>query len=88
MNPERKTAEVKARIEPSLKKDAEKYLHNYHITASQGIKLFFQAVVEAKGLPFDLRPNQETREAMKEHKKGNLQTYSSYDEMMEDIDKE
>jgi DNA-damage-inducible protein J len=88
MNPERKTAEVKARIEPSLKKAAEKYLKHYDISASHGIKLFFQAVVDAKGLPFDLRPSKETKEAMAEHKTGNLKTYSSYDDMMADIDSE
>ncbi len=85
---ERKTEEVKARIEPSLKKAAEKYLRNYDLSTSHSIKLFFQAVVDAKGLPFDLRPNLETRKAMDEHKQGALKTYSSYDEMMGDIDLE
>ena len=88
MHPERKSAEVKSRIEPSLKKKAQKYLGNYDIKISHGIKLFFQAVVEAKGLPFDLRPNKETHEAMEEHKKGKLKTYNTYDDMMKDIDKE
>lgn len=86
MNPERKTAEVKARIEPSLKKAAEKYLSNYHISASQGINLFFKAVVEAQGLPFDLRPNLETRKAIEELKQKDRKTYSTYEEMMNDID--
>lgn len=84
---EKKTTEVKAHIEPSLKKKAEEYLRNYHITVSHSIKLFFQAVIEAKGLPFDLRPSQETLEAMEEHKTKNLKTYSSYEKMMKDIDK-
>lgn len=88
MNPERKTAEVKARIEPSLKKKAQKYLDVYDINTSHAIKLFFQAVVEAKGLPFDLRPNKETREAIEEHKTKKLKTYSSYQDMMKDIDEE
>lgn len=88
MHPEKKSVEVKSRMEPSLKREAEKYLHNYDINISHGIKLFFQAVVQAKGLPFDLRPNKETKEAMEEHKAGNLKTYDSYDEMMKDIDKE
>ncbi|MFI4937289.1 MAG: type II toxin-antitoxin system RelB/DinJ family antitoxin [Candidatus Berkiellales bacterium] len=88
MHPERKSIEVKSRMEPSLKAQAEKYLRNYDINISHGIKLFFQAVVQAKGLPFDLRPNKETQEAMDEHKKGKLKTYNTYDEMMKDIDKE
>ncbi len=88
MQPERKSTEVKARIEPSLKKEAEKYLHNYDIKISHGIKLFFQAVVQAKGLPFDLRPSKETQAAIEEHKNKTLQTYDTYDDMMKDIDKE
>ena len=88
MQPERKSSEVKARIEPSLKKEAEKYLHHYDIKISHGIKLFLQAVVQAKGLPFDLRPNIKTQEAMNEHKTEKLKNYDTYDEMMKDIDKE
>lgn len=88
MHPERKSVEVKSRMAPSLKKEAEKYLRSYDINISHGIKLFFQAVVQARGLPFDLRPNEETKEAMNEHKKGKLKTYDTYDEMMKDIDKE
>ena len=88
MQSERKSSEVKARIEPSLKREASKYLHNYDINISHGIKLFLQAVVQAKGLPFDLRPNKETLAAMEEHQTNQLKTYDNYDDMMKDIDKE
>ena len=88
MMPERKTAEVKSRIEPSIKKEAARYLRQYDISLSHGIKLFLLEVVAAKGLPFDLRPNKETRAAIKEIEKGGLKTYSSYEDMMKDIDDE
>lgn len=88
MNTEKKSVEVKARMAPSLKKDAERYLGNYQITASQAINFFYRAVVEAKGLPFDLRPNAKTLAAMDEHDRAALKTYSSYEDMMKDIDSE
>lgn len=88
MHAERKTAEVKSRIEPSVKKEATKYLKQYDISLSHGIKLFLLEVVAAKGLPFDLRPNKETLAAMEEIEKGGLKTYSSYEDMMKDIDDE
>lgn len=88
MHSEKKSVEVKSRMEPSLKNKAEKYLRHYDINTSHAIKLFYMAVVQAKGLPFDLRPNIETQKAMKEHETGELDTYDTYDEMMKDIKKE
>ena len=85
---ELKTVEVKARMEPSLKLKAEKYFNHYQLSTSQAINLFFQNVVATHGLPFDLRPSKQTKEAMDELKKGGLKGYTSYEDMMDDIDKE
>jgi DNA-damage-inducible protein J len=50
----RRTATVRARIEPRLKKDAEQVLENLGISATQAIVLFYRQVSMRKGLPFDV----------------------------------
>jgi DNA-damage-inducible protein J len=57
-----KTATVRARIEPKLKKEAEELLDELGLTASQAITLFYRQVMLRGGLPFDVvLPNERTR---------------------------
>jgi DNA-damage-inducible protein J len=58
----RKSAIVRTRIEPGLKREAEKLLARLGLTASQAITLFYRQVTLRKGLPFDIViPNATTR---------------------------
>lgn len=62
-----KTADVRTRIEPELKEDAQKVLAENGLTVSDAIRLFLRQVVVHKGLPFDVRtPNAATLQALKE----------------------
>jgi DNA-damage-inducible protein J len=57
-----KTATVRARIEPRLKKEAENLLEELGLSATQAINLFYRQVTLRKGLPFDVViPNATTR---------------------------
>jgi DNA-damage-inducible protein J len=62
-----KTATVRARVEPELKRGAEAVLKKIGLTSSEAITLFLAQVKLTKGLPFPLRvPNKETRRAIKD----------------------
>ena len=56
-----KTATVRARIEPHLKKEAEKLFQKLGLTTTQAITLFYRQVKLRRGLPFEVViPNQTT----------------------------
>lgn len=57
-----KTATVRARIDPRLKKGAEEVLEELGLSSAQAINLFYRQIMLRKGLPFDVViPNAITR---------------------------
>ncbi|MDA1209305.1 MAG: type II toxin-antitoxin system RelB/DinJ family antitoxin [bacterium] len=50
----KRTAMIRARTEPSLKKKAEKILHELGISASDAINIFYNQIVIHEGIPFDV----------------------------------
>ena len=74
-----KTATVRARIEPGLKRSAEAVLKKIGLTSSEAISMFFTQVKLTKGLPFPIRvPNAETRRAIKDARtRKNVETFDS-----------
>ena len=62
-----KTAMIRARMEPDLKKEAEQVLAEVGLSPTEAIRLFYRQVSLHKGLPFEVRvPNRTTRAAMAE----------------------
>jgi len=62
-----KTNVVRARIETSVKKDAEGILKRLGVTHSTFINMSYRAVVENVGIPFPVSiPNKETQKAVLE----------------------
>jgi len=49
-----KTAVVTARVEPELKKEAEKVLSLVGLTMSQAMILYLRQIVYQRGIPFEL----------------------------------
>lgn len=49
-----KSANVSVRVEPEVKKEAEKIISDLGITASAAINLFYKQIILRKGIPFDL----------------------------------
>jgi DNA-damage-inducible protein J len=74
-----KTATVRARVEPELKRGAEAVLKKIGLTSSEAITLFLTQVKLTKRLPFPVGvPNEETLRALKEAKaRKNLETFDS-----------
>ena len=60
-----KTAMIRARANPGLKKEAERIFRQLGISATEAIHIFYRQVKFYKGFPFDVRiPNQATLKAM------------------------
>lgn len=82
-----KTAIVRARMEPSVKKKAEIVLRKIGLSPSEAINVFYQRVASEQGIPFSLNvPNAKTRAAMKEIQSGGG-IASSLDEFIIEIQK-
>jgi DNA-damage-inducible protein J len=64
---ESKSADVRARIEPDLKEQAQQVLAINGLSLSDAVRLFLRQVVIQGGIPFDIRiPNDTTRKALEE----------------------
>lgn len=50
-----KNALVQARMEESLKREAESILHSLGLSASEAINVFYRMVVAHRGLPFEMK---------------------------------
>lgn len=73
-----KTALVRARIEPSIKKKVEAVLFRIGISPSEAINVFYRRIANDKEIPFSLKaPNAETRKAIASvRSRKNLKTLS------------
>ena len=57
-----KTATIRARIEPGIKKDAERIFRHLGVSTTQAIAMFYKQVALRKGLPFEIAiPNDTSR---------------------------
>jgi len=62
-----KTASVRARMEPNVKKEAERVFQRLGLSPTQAITLFYRQVGLRKGLPFNVViPNQTTLKTFEE----------------------
>jgi addiction module RelB/DinJ family antitoxin len=50
-----KSATARARVEPEVKREAEKILSDCGLTASQAISLFYRQVILERGMPFQIK---------------------------------
>ena len=84
-----RTATVRARVEPELKADVEKLLHQLGLSTTEAINLFYSQVRLRQGLPFPVEiPNAETRKTFEATARGeDLNSYESLDEMFEALDR-
>lgn len=80
-----KTAFVRARIEPSIKKRAETVLSQIGLSPSEAISVFYRRIASDKGIPFSLNvPNAETRKAIEEARSGkNLMALDTFEDFAE-----
>jgi DNA-damage-inducible protein J len=78
-----KTTMVHARIDPRLKRSAERVFSKIGISTTEAIRLFLKQVELHKGLPFPIAiPNAETAAAMSEaNDPAALKRYRSFREL-------
>lgn len=66
-----KTEYIRARIEPSLKHNAENVLAALGITPTQAVTMLYKQIEMQHAWPFELKiPNEETKRALDETDKG------------------
>jgi DNA-damage-inducible protein J len=79
-------AVVRARIDEHIKEEATVVLAAMGLTVSDAVRILLIRVAREKALPFDpLVPNAETIEAMKEARRGNLQSFATVEGLMADL---
>ncbi len=77
---------VQARIDRAIKEEAALVLEAMGLTVSDAVRLLLTRVATEHALPFDpLIPNDETIEAMKEARRGNLPSFGTVGELMADL---
>lgn len=87
---ERKTAEIRVLLEPSLKKKSKKILKEIGISESEAVRIFFRNLVNRKEFPLELKvPNDETIKAMKDADEGKdlSRPFNNADEVLEELNK-
>jgi len=84
---ERKTAEIRVLVEPTLKKKSKKILDEIGISESEAVRIFFRNLVNRKEFPLELKvPNKETLQSMKDADEGNtIGPFNSVDELTEGL---
>lgn len=77
---------VTTRINGTIKDEAASVLAAMGLTVSDAVRLMLVKIAHDHTLPFDpLIPNQETIEAMKEARKGNLVSFNNVNDLMADL---
>ena len=85
MDTTRKTAYIRTRVQPQIKKDADRVFNRLGISTSEAISVFLRQVSLQNGMPFDLKiPNEVTRAALREDL-SQAKQYTDVDTMFEDI---
>jgi DNA-damage-inducible protein J len=84
-----KTAMIRARINPGLKKDVEAIFRKLGMTSSDAINIYYSQVKLYRGIPFDVKiPNKETRLTFENtDKRKKIKGFSSAAELLKDLKK-
>ena len=79
-------AVVRARIDEQIKEEATVVLASMGLTVSDAFRLMLTRVAKEKALPFEpLVPNADTIKAMKDARRGKLDSFDNVDALMIDL---
>ena len=83
-----KTSTISARIDPNIKKQAERVFRELGLTSSQAITLFYKQVELQQGLPFIVKiPNDLTAETLETARSRNdLESFNTIEDLLEDLE--
>lgn len=82
-----KAAVISARIDPSLKQNAEQIFKELGLTTTQAITIFYKQVELQRGLPFEVKiPNELTLQALEDARtRQNLESFNTVDDLLVDL---
>ena len=85
-----KSATIRARVTPDLKREVEQIFKTLGLTATEAITLFYNMVKLQQGMPFEIKiPNRETQKVIQDSRKGiNVTTHRSLDDYFAKIEME
>ena len=83
-----KSETIQARINPEVKKEAQKILGQLHITMSEAIAMYLTQITLHKGIPFDIKlPNDLTTKTLKESENNkNIHQAKNVKELFKELD--
>jgi DNA-damage-inducible protein J len=82
-----KTATIQTRINPDLKKKAQKILNTLNLSMSEAISLYLTQVTLHRGIPFEIKiPNELTVKTLEKTERGKeLNKVSNVDELFQEL---
>lgn len=82
-----KSATIQARINPEVKREAQKILSQLHISMSEAIAMYLTQITLHKGIPFEIKiPNEITQKTLKESEAGkNIHRVDSVNNLFEEL---
>lgn len=82
-----KSATIQARINPEVKREAQKILSQLHISMSEAIAMYLTQITLHKGIPFEIKiPNELTHKTLKESENGkNLHRVNDVNDLFEEL---
>lgn len=82
-----KSATIQARINPEVKREAQKILNLLHISMSEAIAMYLTQITLHRGIPFEIKiPNEVTQKTLRESEEGkNLHRVGSVTDLFEEL---
>jgi len=83
-----KTATIQTRVDPEIKRNAQKILNTLNISMSEAISIYLSQITLHKGIPFEIKiPNSITAQTLQKSENGKeLHTVSNVDELFQELD--
>jgi len=83
-----KTAIIQIRVDPVLKRNAQRILKKLNISMSEAISMYLSQIVLQNGIPFDLKiPKEVTARVLKNFENGkNLHHIDAVDDLLQELD--
>ena len=79
---------ITVRVDDKVKKESSDIFKEVGMDMSTAINVFLKQVIRSNGIPFPVSadvPNATTIEAIRDAEKGKMASFSSIDELMEDL---
>lgn len=77
------TKNINIRIEEDLKKQSEELFDDLGLSLSAAVKIFLKQSVRESGIPFEIKLNKDSEQALREVENNNLETAHSVEELWE-----